>query len=78
MPDSVMLGKDEQGFVRNARKDVSGRVRRRAKIKATASDGVENASTYGHRRAKRIIICVPWLFFSVLPVFIVQSRAQRK
>ena len=54
-----MLGKDEQGFVRNARKDGSGRIRRRAKIEATASDGVENASDHfvtsflvfwGHRK----------------------------
>ena len=37
---------DEQIFVGNAREDGSGRIRSRAKIEATASDGTENASDH--------------------------------
>ena len=44
IPGGVMLGYDEQGFIGNAREDGSGRIRSRAKIEATASDGAENAS----------------------------------
>ena len=46
IPGSVVLGNDEQGFVGNAREDGSGRIRSRAKIEATASDGAENASDH--------------------------------
>ena len=46
IPGSVMLGYDEQGFVGDAREDSSGRIRSRAKIEATASDGAENASDH--------------------------------
>ena len=46
IPGVIVLGNDEQGFVGNAREDRSGRIRRRAKIEATASDGAENASDH--------------------------------
>lgn len=42
IPGSVMLGNDEQGFIGDARKDGSGRIRSCTKIKATASDGAES------------------------------------
>lgn len=41
-----MIGNDEQGFIGNTREDGSGRIRSRAKIEATASDGAENASDH--------------------------------
>ena len=44
--DMVVLGNDEQGFFGDAREDRSGRIRSRAKIEATASDGAENASDH--------------------------------
>ena len=46
IPGIVVLGNDEQGFIGNAREDGSGRIRSRAKIEATASDGAENASDH--------------------------------
>ena len=46
IPGIVVLGNDEQGFVGNTREDGSGRIRSRAKIEATASDGAENASDH--------------------------------
>ena len=46
IPSSIVLGNNEQGFIGNAREDGSGRIRSRAKIEATASDGAENASDH--------------------------------
>jgi type II secretory pathway pseudopilin PulG len=42
----VVLAKDKQGFIRNACNYSCGRIRSSAKIKATASDGAENASDH--------------------------------
>lgn len=41
IPGSVVLGNDEQGFIGNTCEDGSGRIRSRAKIEATASNGAE-------------------------------------
>lgn len=41
-----MSSNDEQGFIGDAREDSSGRIRSRAKIEATASDGAENAGEH--------------------------------
>ena len=43
IPRIVVLAKEKQGFIRNACNYSCGRTRSRAKIKATASDGAENA-----------------------------------
>ena len=42
----VVLAKDKQGFIRNACNYSCGRIRSSAKIKATASDGTENAGEH--------------------------------
>ena len=46
IPRIVVLAKDKQGFIRNACNYSCGRTRSRAKIKATASDGAENAGEH--------------------------------
>ena len=46
IPRIVVLAKDKQGFIRNACNYSCGRIRSRAKIKATASDGAENAGEH--------------------------------
>ena len=46
IPRIVVLAKDKQGCIRNACNYSCGRIRSRAKIKATASDGAENASEH--------------------------------
>lgn len=72
IPGGVVLGNDEQGFVWDAREDGSGRIRSRAKIEATASDGAENASDHfitsflvlGHRKGGASKEAPPNKFFS--------------
>ena len=41
-----MGSNDEQGFIGDAREDSGRRIRSRAKIEATTSDGAENASDH--------------------------------
>ena len=63
-----MLGNDEQGFVGNAREDGSGRIRSRAKIEATASDGTENTSDHLSRPSLFLGIEKAELLFEAPPI----------